>query len=87
MRQIRNTNAPKIHPWLASSFVVTLFLHMHLQGDLLLTEPHVFEPSVQPVARLRFVVADARRPYLNARPPQAHDLPGLLDDAFLHVFH
>src|SRR5215475_2735308 len=51
------------------------------------TEPHVLKASIQPVARLRFIVMNPRRAHLSACPPQAHDFPGLVHNAFLHVMH
>src|SRR5262245_28318599 len=51
------------------------------------TEPHVLKASIHPVAGQWLIVVQPRRAYLDACPPQAHDLPGLVHNAFLHVMH
>src|SRR5215831_14058624 len=51
------------------------------------TEPHVLKASIHPVARQWLIIVYPRRAHLDAGPPQAHDLPGLVHNAFLHVMH
>src|SRR5262249_60547332 len=51
------------------------------------TEPNVLQASMQPVAGQRLIMVQPRRARLDACPPQAHELPGPVHKAFLHVMH